>query len=76
MANVNFMTLAVWRLFRCQAYDKKVRWTFFSYIAGNVKLSIFDIILTTSIIACNKNITLFISYALISQISPEEILTE
>ena len=28
MANVNFMTLAVWRLFRCQAYDKKVRWTF------------------------------------------------
>ena len=32
MANVNFMTLAVWRLFR--------------YIAGNVKLSIFDIILT------------------------------
>ena len=46
MANVNFMTLAVWRLFRCQAYDKKVRWTFFSYIAGNVKLSIFDIILT------------------------------
>ena len=31
---------------RCQAYDKKVRWTFFSYIAGNVKLSIFDIILT------------------------------
>ena len=42
MANVNFMTLAVWRLFRCQAYDKKVRWTFFSYIAGNVKLSIFD----------------------------------
>ena len=30
MANVNFMTLAVWRLFRCQAYDKKVRWTFFS----------------------------------------------
>ena len=43
MANVNFMTLAVWRLFRCQAYDKKVRWTFFSYIAGNVK---FDIILT------------------------------
>ena len=46
MANVNFMTLAVWRLFRCQSYDKKVRWTFFSYIAGNVKLSIFDIILT------------------------------
>ena len=46
MANVNFMTLAVWRLFRCQAYDKKVLWTFFSYIAGNVKLSIFDIILT------------------------------
>ena len=46
MANVNFMTLAVWRLFRCQEYDKKVRWTFFSYIAGNVKLSIFDIILT------------------------------
>ena len=46
MANVNFMTLVVWRLFRCQAYDKKVRWTFFSYIAGNVKLSIFDIILT------------------------------
>ena len=46
MANVNFMTLAVWRLFRCQAYDKKVRWTFFSYIAVNVKLSIFDIILT------------------------------
>ena len=46
MANVNFMTLAVWRLFRCQAYDKKVRWTFFSYIEGNVKLSIFDIILT------------------------------
>ena len=46
MANVNFMTLAVWRLFRCQAYDKKVRWTFFSYIAGSVKLSIFDIILT------------------------------
>ena len=46
MANVNFMTLAVWRLFRCQAYDKKVRWTFFSYIAGNVKLSIFDMILT------------------------------
>ena len=32
MANVNFMTLAVWRLFRC--------------IEGNVKLSIFDIILT------------------------------
>lgn len=32
MANVNFMTLAVWRLF--------------SYIAGNVKLSIFDMILT------------------------------
>jgi hypothetical protein len=32
MANVNFMTLAVWRLFR--------------YMAGNVKLSIFDIILT------------------------------
>ena len=32
MANVNFMTLVVWRLFR--------------YIAGNVKLSIFDIILT------------------------------
>ena len=28
-----------------QACDKKVRWTFFSYIAGNVKLSIFDIIL-------------------------------
>ena len=24
----------------------QVRWTFFSYIAGNVKLSIFDIILT------------------------------
>ena len=46
MANVNFMILAIWRLFRCQAYDKKVRWTFFSYIAGNVKLSIFDIILT------------------------------
>ena len=46
MANVNFMTLAIWRLFHCQAYDKKVRWTFFSYIAGNVKLSIFDIILT------------------------------
>ena len=46
MANVNFMTLVVWRLFRCQAYDKKVRWTFFSYIAENVKLSIFDIILT------------------------------
>ena len=46
MANVNFMTLAVLRYFRCQAYDKKVRWTFFSYIAGNVKLSIFDIILT------------------------------
>lgn len=33
MANVNFMTLAVWRLF-C------------SYIAKNVELSIFDIILT------------------------------
>lgn len=32
MANVNFMTLAVWRLFRCQAYDKKVLWTFFSYV--------------------------------------------
>ena len=46
MANVNFMTLAIGRLFRCQAYDKKVRWTFFSYIAGNVKLSIFYIILT------------------------------
>ena len=36
----------IYRIFCCQAYDKKVRWTFFSYIAGNVKLSIFDIILT------------------------------
>lgn len=31
MANVNFMTLAVWRLFRCQAYDKKVHRIFLSY---------------------------------------------
>ena len=46
MANVNFMTLVVWRLFRCQAYDKKGPVDLFSYIAGNVKLSIFDIILT------------------------------
>ena len=57
MANVNFMTLTVWRLFRCQAYDKKVRWTFFSYIAENVELSIFDIILTQF----NKN-SLFFNY--------------
>ena len=59
MANVNFMTLAVWRLFRCQAYDKKVRWTFFGYIAGNVKLYIFDIIL----IQFHKN-SLFFNYQL------------
>ena len=45
MANVNFMTLAVWRLFRC--------------IAGNVKLSIFDIILTQF----DKN-SLFFNYQL------------
>ena len=59
MANVNFMTLAVWRLFRCQAYDKKVRWTFFCYIARHVKLSIFDIILTQ----LHKN-SLFFNYQL------------
>lgn len=45
MANVNFMTLAVWRLF--------------SYIAGNVKLSILDIILTQF----HKN-SLFFNYQL------------
>ena len=44
MANVNFMTLAVWRLF-C------------SYIAENVELFIFDIILTQF----NKN-SLFFNY--------------
>ena len=52
-----YMIYNIYRIFCCQAYDKKVRWTFFSYIAGNVKLSIFDMILTQF----NKN-SLFFNY--------------